>query len=196
MTVANLTGGDITFSGNISRGVKTGAGAVTATVNLAGADLDMGGNSIGASGAPVTLDAQSGSILGLAELNGGGTLTKTTPGTLTLGNGNLYTGGTNVTAGTLLANNTGGSATGTGTLSVDLGATLGGDGIIAPSANELIIVDGDVSGFGFHQPVTHGNSFRCSAGSRPARGVGYYPPRRPCPGQPPAIPICKPGARP
>ena len=145
VTVANLTGGDITFSGNISRGVKTGAGAVTATVNLAGADLDMGGNSIGASGAPVTLDAQSGSILGLAELNGGGTLTKTTPGTLTLGNGNLYTGGTNVTAGTLLANNTGGSATGTGTLSVDLGATLGGDGIIAPSANELIIVDGDVS---------------------------------------------------
>ncbi|MBC8041470.1 MAG: PEP-CTERM sorting domain-containing protein [Opitutaceae bacterium] len=45
--------------------------------------------------------------------------------------GNTYGGGTTVTAGTLLVNNTSGSGTGTGAVTVAIGATLGGSGIIS-----------------------------------------------------------------
>ncbi|MHB1155449.1 MAG: beta strand repeat-containing protein [Phycisphaerales bacterium] len=44
--------------------------------------------------------------------------------------GNTYNGGTTVTAGTLLVNNTTGSGTGTGAVAVQTGATLGGSGFI------------------------------------------------------------------
>jgi len=43
---------------------------------------------------------------------------------------NTFGGGTTVNGGTLLANNTGGSATGTGAVTVTSGATLGGGGIV------------------------------------------------------------------
>ena len=58
-------------------------------------------------------------------------LTKTGAGTLTLTNANTYSGGTIVSGGTLLVNNSGGSATGSGTVTVAGGGTLGGNGIIS-----------------------------------------------------------------
>ncbi len=51
--------------------------------------------------------------------------------TLTLSGNNPYTAGTTVAAGTLLVNNSTGSATGPGVVNVTTGATLGGNGIIA-----------------------------------------------------------------
>ena len=51
-------------------------------------------------------------------------------GTLTLGGASTFTGGTTVSAGTLLVTNLTGSATGTGDLEILLGATLAGNGII------------------------------------------------------------------
>lgn len=51
-------------------------------------------------------------------------------GTTTLGNANTYTGGTTVSGGTLLADNSTGSATGTGAVQVNSGGTLGGSGFI------------------------------------------------------------------
>ena len=61
----------------------------------------------------------------------GNQLTKSGAGTLTLFAANTYTGGTTVSVGTLLANNTTGSATGSGTVAVSSGAILGGSGIIS-----------------------------------------------------------------
>ena len=52
------------------------------------------------------------------------------PGTLTLTGNNPYTGGTAVNAGTLFVNNTAGSGTGSGIVSVNSGATLAGAGAI------------------------------------------------------------------
>ena len=47
-----------------------------------------------------------------------------------------------VSTGTLIAANTVGSATGLGAVTVNSGATLGGTGIIAPSAGNAVLVDG------------------------------------------------------
>ncbi|MGH8092073.1 MAG: autotransporter-associated beta strand repeat-containing protein [Chthoniobacterales bacterium] len=59
-----------------------------------------------------------------------GSLAKTGVGTLTLGTPSTYTGGTTVSAGTLVVSNKSGSATGTGAVNVS-GGTLGGKGIIS-----------------------------------------------------------------
>jgi autotransporter-associated beta strand protein len=142
VATANLTGGNITFSGSINRGTDAvGGGTATGTVNLNGATLDMGGNSIGSTINQIVFNAESGELQNLAELNGGGVLTKTTAGSLSLGNGNTYTGGTTVSAGSLFANNTTGSATGSGSVSVATGATLGGSGLVTPGVNNSVTID-------------------------------------------------------
>jgi len=56
---------------------------------------------------------------------------KTGAGTLSLTTANTYTGGSTVSNGTLLVNNTTGSGTGTGTVVVQSGAALGGTGTIS-----------------------------------------------------------------
>jgi autotransporter-associated beta strand protein len=53
------------------------------------------------------------------------------PGSLALTGNSPFSGGTTVNAGTLLVNNTAGSGTGSGTVSINPGATLGGTGTIA-----------------------------------------------------------------
>jgi polygalacturonase len=52
-------------------------------------------------------------------------------GTFTLSGANSYSGGTTVSNGTLLVNNTSGSGTGMGAVSVVSGGTLGGTGVVA-----------------------------------------------------------------
>ena len=67
----------------------------------------------------------------ITETTAGMGLLKTGTGTLELTGNNTYTGGTTVSTGTLMVNNTSGSGTGTGSLLVSAGATLGGSGAIA-----------------------------------------------------------------
>jgi autotransporter-associated beta strand protein len=61
---------------------------------------------------------------------GASTLVKSGAGTLVVGSANTYSGPNYVMQGTLLVNNTTGSGTGTGPVSVQSGATLGGTGTI------------------------------------------------------------------
>ncbi len=72
-------------------------------------------------------------------LGGEGALAKTGFGPLILSGGNTYEGGTTIEEGILLANNTSGSATGSGAVNVGDGATLGGTGVIG---GEITIDDG------------------------------------------------------
>lgn len=80
--------------------------------------------------------------------NGTGTVTlnKTGSGIWSLEGANSYTGTTTISAGTLLANNTGAtSATGTGSVILNSGATLGGTGRIAPTGSNSITINGAIA---------------------------------------------------
>ena len=65
----------------------------------------------------------------------GATLRKQGDGILSLTNANTYTDGTEITSGTVLANNVSGSATGTGGVTVNTGGTFGGTGSAAGFTN-------------------------------------------------------------
>jgi len=68
-------------------------------------------------------------------------VTKTGNGTLDLRTANTYSGGTLISAGTLLANNTTGSATGDGAVTLANGI-LGGTGTIAPKNSDISLDSG------------------------------------------------------
>ena len=85
-------------------------------------------------------------------IDGAGALTKSGKERLDLTNANTYAGGTTVKLGTLLVDNTTGSATGTGPVQVDSGA-LGGNGTISGA----VTVGSNTSGNGSF--LTPGQSF-------------------------------------
>ena len=76
-----------------------------------------------------TTQTFSGVISGNGSINR--SVSGGTGGTTILTGANTYTGGTTINAGTLLANNSSGSATGTGAVTVNSGGTLGGTGSVS-----------------------------------------------------------------
>ncbi|MGD0464871.1 MAG: Ig-like domain repeat protein, partial [Tepidisphaeraceae bacterium] len=159
---AQTWGGDFTFVG--SNPLNLGTGAVTLgasrTVTVSGSTLTVGGV-IGDSGNNYSI-------------------TKAGAGILTLTGSNTFGGGVTINAGTLLANDAGGSATGAGAVAVNNGATLGGTGtasgavtvnsggalapgngatsifntgnlILDPDSNLDIVLNGNTAGSGYDQ---------------------------------------------
>jgi fibronectin-binding autotransporter adhesin len=116
------------------------SGAGTSSVVLGGTTtpttLTVGGNNASTTFAGVISDKTGTNAAAI------GSLTKTGNGTLTLTNGNTYTGATTVNAGTLLVNNTTGSGTGSGAVTVNNTGTLGGTGIIIAGANNVTVNSG------------------------------------------------------
>ena len=72
-------------------------------------------------------------------LTGSGGVTQAGSGTLVLNGANTYSGGTTITSGTLLANNSSGSATGSGAVSVAAGSVLAGTGRVDAGTNAITI---------------------------------------------------------
>ncbi len=77
--------------------------------------------------------------------SGSAALVKEGDGTMSLTNANSYSGGTAVNAGTLRANNSTGSATGTGNISVGPGGTLAGSGTFGLGGNITVSLEGRLS---------------------------------------------------
>jgi len=80
----------------------------------------------GAVGASAVIFNHTDTVVFDPRLTSGLTVSKLGSGTTSLVGENTYSGGTTVSAGRLLANNTAGSALGTGPVTVHSGATLGG----------------------------------------------------------------------
>jgi len=125
----NLTGGTTTLGGHIIGNATAPRTTSTVTLNGAGAILNMGGKNIGTASVLITFNAQAGTLRNLAQLNGGGVLTKSTTGTLLLDTANTFTGGVTLSAagGKVIAGHS--NALGTGTVTLN-------------SNTELELVDG------------------------------------------------------
>jgi autotransporter-associated beta strand protein len=109
---------------------------------ISGGTLQMSGASavVNSVAVEVGISSSIGSVI--AGSNG---MTKEGDGALILSGANTLSGNFDLKEGLLLAENTTGSATGTGGLSIDFGATLGGNGIIAPSGSASINVSGQLA---------------------------------------------------
>jgi autotransporter-associated beta strand protein len=126
--------GNNTFTGNLS--ITQGSLTIGGSGRLGGGNYSGNIAVTGTTTAPFTFSSSSDQILsGLISGFGTSGLTKDTSSasTLTLARaaGNTYGGNTTVTAGTLLVNNTSGSGTSSGTVSIGASGTLGGTGIIS-----------------------------------------------------------------
>jgi fibronectin-binding autotransporter adhesin len=106
--------------------------ALTGGFNQTAASLTGSGTStVNLNNNKLTVGADSGSTTFHGTIEGsGGSLEKDGESTLILTGANTHTGGTTVSAGTLRVNNSTGSGTGSGAVSVTSGATLGGTGSI------------------------------------------------------------------
>ena len=131
----NLTGGTTTLGGHIIRSANALRTTSTVTLNGAGAILDMGGKNIGSASALITFSAQAGTLRNLAQLNGGGVLTKSTTGTLLLDTANAFTGGVSISAtgGKIIVGHN--NALGTGTI------TLAGQAATLELANGITVTN-------------------------------------------------------
>lgn len=123
----------------------TGTNTALRTLTLSG--TNTGDNAIAGMGNATTAPTAPG--VKLAKL-GTGTWILTGPST--------YSGGTTVTAGTLLVGNSTmtGSATGTGAVAVSTGATLGGNGRIAAAADKSITLTGATLSVGIPSAASAG----------------------------------------
>lgn len=137
---ATLNGGSITGTGSAKYNNEDFALDGDITVGGSSASSITIANGIGIGNRTITVaDATSSTatdltLSGAGALRGSGVLSKAGPGTMTISNANVHTGGVAVNAGTLWVNNTTGSGTGTGSVSVAAGGTLGGSGIISGAA--------------------------------------------------------------
>jgi len=154
-------GGTLTVNGNIS----SNPSKVAVTPTISGGFLAFAGGT-----RDITVDtlstAPSLAGLNISSVIQNGGFNKKGTGVLNLTGANTYAGGTTVSAGTLLVNNTTGSGTGSGAVTVN-GGTLGGTGtitgavnvnsggILAPGAsagtltinNSLVLADGSILEF-------------------------------------------------
>ncbi|MHA3770792.1 beta strand repeat-containing protein [Verrucomicrobiota bacterium sgz303538] len=148
--IFNITGGTAEISANITRGAGAGT---RATINLQGGTLNMKGNSIGDSVNTITLNASTGTLKNIGQINGGaGLITTGFDGDILILDGtNSYTGGTTISAGTLQI--------GTGGTSGTLGAgPVTNNGKLALNHSGTLTVADAISGTGTVQHTGTGTT--------------------------------------
>ena len=122
----NLSGGTTTVTGDI---VKIGgSGTTSAKVILDGGTLDMDNGNIGDSTNTVALTLASGTLQNIAQINGGGDLSKTGAGNLLISGNNTFTGGMNLFGGEVKITHSGSFGIGSKNLNIQVGAYVNLDG--------------------------------------------------------------------
>ncbi len=122
----NLSGGTTTVTGDI---VKIGGtGTTSAKVILDGGTLDMDNGNIGDSTNAVAFTLVSGTLQNVAQINGGGDLSKTSAGNLDISGNNTFTGGMNLFGGEVKITNSGSFGIGPKNLNIQVGAYVNLDG--------------------------------------------------------------------
>lgn len=139
-SAAVLTNGAMTLVNNVNIGGSSASTSASYVVGGATAAASSYSGSVTVyDSLPLTLRAAADGTVTFSgyidRKNSSSTLTKDGAGTVILSyaTGNFGAGDVSVKAGTLLVTNTSGSAHGSGNLTVESGATLGGTGRIAPS---------------------------------------------------------------
>jgi autotransporter-associated beta strand protein len=136
------TGGTTVTAGTLQLGVgntplaSLGTGAVTitssGTLALYLADNVTFSNPIADSGHVADVSFFAANFTTVAStISGTGSFAKSGTDTMALTGSNSYSGGTTVSGGTLLVDNSAGSGTGTGAVAVNSGGTLGGSGKVS-----------------------------------------------------------------
>jgi fibronectin-binding autotransporter adhesin len=131
------TGGTLTLSGgagnNVIGGTQTGNLVISQNASIGAltgsGTVDLGAKTLTLGNSADNNQTRSGVISG-----SGGAVAKVGGNTQRLSNANTYTGGTTIHGGALLVNNTTGSGTGTGAVTVNALGMLGGNGTIKPAA--------------------------------------------------------------
>ena len=137
LVAANYVIGDTSVTLASVDTVAVGATIVGTGINTTVASVDLGTKVVGLTVAATLAGSvgQTMTISGVVNGNSAATtsLAKTGDGTWTLTGANTYAGGTTVSAGKLLVNNSVDSGTGTGTTTVSGTGTLGGTGTLIGS---------------------------------------------------------------
>jgi autotransporter-associated beta strand protein len=134
------TGGAVAISGTVApeSGLlfqSNGYSISDGTIQMAGASPVVN---------TVAVDPGISTSIG-SVISGSNGMTKDGDGTLVLSGANTLSGEFHLKDGLLLVENSTGSATGSGDLTIDAGATLGGNGIIAPTGSSNINVSGQIA---------------------------------------------------
>lgn len=135
-------GASTNFAPGSVRKINFGAGTIqnydaSTDLTISGKDTTSGGRveiALASNASTRTFQADANRNIIIADtavLTSTGDIVKAGAGTLILNGANTYSGGTAVNAGALIVNNTSGSGTGSGVLTVAANAKLGGSGSIA-----------------------------------------------------------------
>jgi hypothetical protein len=160
-------GGDITVAANATLDLYNYNVTEVATTGAANGGLNGSGtvlNSVASSTSTLSLDTThgngnfSGVIKDSAGSGGTVAVVKTGTGVQTFSGANLYSGGTMVQGGTLTISNSTGSATGTGAVQLNSGATLGGTGFISATTGGVTLNGNVYAGSGGTTDILHVSS--------------------------------------
>lgn len=149
-------------AGGITAQQNTGAHTISASVtagvtqtwgNVSSNPLTISGN-VSGTGKITTTNSYTVQVPIAADNSGTTTQTYTGTGTVILSGNNTNSGGMNLSSGKLIVNNTSGSGTGTGPVSVGKAATLVNDGSVGGS----VLIDGAAGGGGVYGDVVTVNN--------------------------------------